>query len=106
MSSQIEEFEELLQLNEDFWGKFKDMPSMALATEKEDVLMILQNFALIRKRHNWLFQLLKATVHRTLDAWTAPELAALCQSFGELLFLHEDLLLAMAPQVLATGSMA
>eukprot|EP00438_Fugacium_kawagutii_P023008 Skav205116 [mRNA] locus=scaffold1864:205872:211510:+ [translate_table: standard] len=37
-----------------------------------------------------------------MEDWTASELALLCRSFAELSYLHEDLLLAMAEQVVST----
>eukprot|EP00435_Cladocopium_sp_Y103_P056291 s111_g19.t1 len=93
-----------LQLNEAFWGRFKSIPEMATATDKEEILHILENFVLVNRQHVVLCQRLKATVIRRIDEWTAPELALLCRSFAELSYLHEDLLLAMTEQVVSTVS--
>lgn len=101
---EITETIQQLQLNEAFWGRFKSIPEMATATEPQEILHILDNFVLIDRRHVILCQRLKATVIRTIDHWTAPELALLCRSFAELSFLHEDLLLAMAEKVVLTVS--
>jgi len=101
---EITETIQQLQLNEAFWGRFKSIPEMATATEPQEILHILDNFVLIDRRHVILCQRLKATVIRTIDQWTAPELALLCRSFAELSFLHEDLLVAMAEKVVLTVS--
>lgn len=93
-----------LQLNEAFWGRFKNIPEMATATDKQEILHILENFVLVNRRHVVLCQRLKATVIRRIDEWTAPELALLCRSFAELFHLHEALLVAMTEQVVSTVS--
>jgi len=93
-----------LQLNEAFWGRFKNIPEMATATDKQEILHILENFVLVNRKHVVLCQRLKTTVIRRIDEWTAPELALLCRSFAELSYLHEDLLLAMTEQVVSTLS--
>jgi len=91
-----------LMLNEGFWGPYRDIPSMATATKKEEIIQIVENFALINRRHIRLFQRLKATVLRTIETWAASDLALLCRAWSELGFLHEDLCIAMAPRVAAT----
>lgn len=96
--------EESLDLNSNFWGKHTDIPSMATATEKEDVLRIVDNFALIKRRHPGLFQRLKVAVLKDMQSWSAPELAVLCQAWAQVSFLHEDLCVAMAPRVTATAN--
>jgi len=90
-------------LNKDFWGKYTDIPSMAKATDKEDILQIIDNFVLIHRKHIYLFQRLKNTVLRNLDTWSAPDLAMLCHAWAQLGFLHEDLCIAMADRVVATA---
>ncbi|CAE8693069.1 unnamed protein product, partial [Polarella glacialis] len=70
-------------LNTAFWGRYENIPSMALASEKQDILQITENFALIHRKHIYLFQRLKNTVLRTLDLWSAPDFAALCQTPGD-----------------------
>lgn len=94
---------EKYELNEAFWGRYTDIPSMALAVEKEEILQIIENFALIHRKHLYLFQRLKATVLRTLDLWSASDLAALCHAWAQLGFLHEDLCVAMAERVKMTA---
>eukprot|EP00931_Biecheleriopsis_adriatica_P049275 TRINITY_DN28502_c0_g1_i1.p1 TRINITY_DN28502_c0_g1~~TRINITY_DN28502_c0_g1_i1.p1 ORF type:complete len:923 (+),score=192.94 TRINITY_DN28502_c0_g1_i1:68-2770(+) len=94
---------EKYDLNEAFWGRYTDIPSMALATEKEEILQIIENFALIHRKHLYLFQRLKATVLRTVEMWSASDLAALCHAWAQLGFLHEDLCVAMASRVTATA---
>ncbi|CAE7366230.1 NLRC3, partial [Symbiodinium sp. CCMP2456] len=54
--------EELLNLNEGFWGPYRDIPSMATATKKEEILQIVESFALVKRKHLRLFQRLTATV--------------------------------------------
>lgn len=90
-------------LNKDFWGKYTDIPSMAMASEKEDILQIIENFVLIHRKHVHLFRHLKNTVLRNLDLWSAPDFAALCHAWAQLGFLHEDLCIAMAERVNATA---
>eukprot|EP00913_Durusdinium_trenchii_P014381 g13488.t1 len=71
-----------LELNEGFWGRFRNIPQMAKATEKED-------------RHVFRYkaergeEALEVESQRSLDDWTAPELAALCRSFAELGYLQD-----------------
>mmetsp|Transcript_81208 Transcript_81208/g.143201 ORF Transcript_81208/g.143201 Transcript_81208/m.143201 type:complete len:856 (-) Transcript_81208:127-2694(-) len=91
------------ELNEAFWGRYADIPSMALASEKEDILQIIENFALIHRKHIYLFQRLKSTVLRTLDMWSASDFAVLCHAWAQLGFLHEDLCVGMADRVQATA---
>ncbi|CAK0794744.1 unnamed protein product [Prorocentrum cordatum] len=78
---------------------------MAEATDKRDILMIVDNFVLIHRKHIYLFQRLSNTVLGTMAAWDAPDLAALCRGWAQLGFLREDLCVAMAPRVLATAHM-
>ncbi|CAE8597935.1 unnamed protein product [Polarella glacialis] len=94
---------EKYDLNTAFWGRYENIPSMALASEKQDILQITENFALIHRKHIYLFQRLKNTVLRTLDLWSAPDFAALCHSWAQLGFLHEDLCVAMAERVTSTA---
>jgi len=98
----IQSASEKYKLNADFWGKYTDIPSMALASDKEEVLQIIENFVLIHRKHVYLFQRLKNTVMKNLALWSAPDLAALCHAWAQLGFLHEDLCLAMADRVTAT----
>lgn len=93
---------EKYDLNMEFWEKYNDISGMALATDKTDILEIVENFALIHRKHAHLFQRLKSTVVRSIDAWNAPELAALCHAWAQLGFKHEDLCVAMADRVAAT----
>lgn len=95
----VETAAEKYTLNTDFWGKYEDIPSMAKAYEKEDILQIVENFVLIHRKHVYLFQRLKVTVLRTLEHWSAPDLAVLCHAWAQLGFLHEDLCIAMATRV-------
>merc|ERR1719506_1257946 len=76
---------------------------MAQAVSKDDILQIVENFVLIRRKHVYLFQGLKNTIIRTVDTWTAPELAALCHAWAQLGFLHEDFCVEMAERVAATA---
>lgn len=99
----VETASEKYTLNPDFWGKYEDIPSMAKASEKADILQIIQNFVLIHRKHVYLFQRLKNTVVKTLEHWSAPDLAALCHAWAQLGFLHEDLCIAMSPRVTATA---
>ncbi|CAE8583168.1 unnamed protein product [Polarella glacialis] len=55
---------EKYDLNTAFWGRYENIPSMALASEKQDILQITENFALIHRKHIYLFQRLKNTVLR------------------------------------------
>ncbi|CAE7246117.1 NLRC3 [Symbiodinium sp. CCMP2592] len=96
--------EELLNLNEGFWGPYRDIPSMATATKKEEILQIVESFAMVKRKHVGLFQRLTATVQRSLELWSAADFALLCRSLGEVGCLHEDLCVAMAPRVTATIS--
>eukprot|EP00439_Symbiodinium_sp_Y106_P023642 s5005_g2.t3 len=96
--------EELLNLNEGFWGPYRDIPSMATATKKEEILQIVESFALVKRKHVGLFQRLTATVQRSPELWSAADFALLCRSLGEVGCLHEDLCVAMAPRVTATIS--
>lgn len=96
---------EKYELNKDFWGKYTDIPSMALASEKGDILQIIENFVLIHRKHVHLFRRLKNTVLRNLDMWSAADFAALCHAWAQLGFLHEDLCVAMAERVTATAHM-
>eukprot|EP00405_Crypthecodinium_cohnii_P045346 CAMPEP_0206585962 /NCGR_PEP_ID=MMETSP0325_2-20121206/36733_1 /ASSEMBLY_ACC=CAM_ASM_000347 /TAXON_ID=2866 /ORGANISM="Crypthecodinium cohnii, Strain Seligo" /LENGTH=940 /DNA_ID=CAMNT_0054093617 /DNA_START=20 /DNA_END=2842 /DNA_ORIENTATION=+ len=105
--SSIDEYAKIAALREDlnpgFWGSYKDIPSMAKVTETEEVLRIVENFALIHRKHIQLFQRLKNTVLKTMPEWSAPQLAALCHAWAQLGFLHEDLCIAMAERVVATA---
>jgi len=65
-------------------------------------LQIVDNFVLIHRKHVHVFQRLKVTVLRTLDMWSASDLAGLCHAWAQLGFLHEDLCLAMAGRVTET----
>lgn len=94
---------EKYKLNSDFWGKYADIPSMAQATDKEDILQIIENFVLIHRKHVYLFQRLKSTVMKNLPLWSAPDLAALCHAWAQIGFLHEDLCIAMSERVTATA---
>lgn len=91
------------KLNTSFWGKYQDIPSMAHATDKVEILEIIDNFALIHRKHVYLFQRLKNAVMKNLPLWSAPDLAALCHSWAQLGFLHEDLCIAMSERVTATA---
>lgn len=94
---------EKYKLNADFWGKYADIPSMAQATDKEDILQIIENFVLIHRKHVYLFQRLKNTVMKNLPLWSAPDLAELCHAWAQLGFLHEDLCVAMSDRVTSTS---
>jgi hypothetical protein len=98
----IEQSSEKYDLDMKFWRKYKDVQAMTLAKQKEDILEIIENFAAIHRKHGHLFQKLKATVFRTIDDWSAPELAALCHAWAKLGFKHEDLCVTMADRVCAT----
>lgn len=101
----IQSASEKYQLNQDFWGKYTDIPSMAQASEKADILQIIENFVLIHRKHVYLFQRLKNTVLRNLAFWSAPDLAVLCHAWAQLGFLHEDLCVAMGERVTATAEL-
>lgn len=94
---------ETYKLNHDFWGKYADIPSMAFASEKGEILQIVEHFSLVRRKHIYLFQRLKNTVLAQLDLWSAPDLAVLCNSWASLGFLHEDLCVAMSARVALTA---
>ena len=49
---------------EAFWGRFKSIPEMAEATEKQEILEIMENFVVVDRRHTILCQKLKTTVLR------------------------------------------
>jgi len=98
----LKTFSDMHHLNSEFWGQYKDIPSMAQASDKHDILQITQNFALIRRKHLNLFQRLKKTVLQNLDMWAASDLAVLCHAWGELGFMHEDVCVAMAGRITAT----
>lgn len=76
---------------------------MTKATRTEDILQIVENFVLIRRKHHYLFQHLKNTVLRNVDQWSAPDFAALGYSLGQLGYSHEDLCVAMAERVVLTA---
>eukprot|EP00929_Paragymnodinium_shiwhaense_P071112 TRINITY_DN36128_c0_g1_i1.p1 TRINITY_DN36128_c0_g1~~TRINITY_DN36128_c0_g1_i1.p1 ORF type:complete len:532 (-),score=95.55 TRINITY_DN36128_c0_g1_i1:58-1653(-) len=103
-SDVFENLPEEFELNSDFWGNYKDIPSMARARDKADISRLVDNFALIQRRHHYLFQSLKVTVMETMEDWSAPELAELCNNWARLKFLHEDLCVAMVDRVVATAS--
>lgn len=94
---------EKYQLNPDFWGKYQDIPAMAQAEGKEDILQIVDNFVVIHRKHVYLFQRLKVTILKNMASWSAPDLAALCHAWAQLGFLHEDLCIAMVERVAATA---
>ncbi|CEM09673.1 unnamed protein product [Vitrella brassicaformis CCMP3155] len=87
----------------DFWAKYQDIQTMSNATKKEDIIAILDNFAMIHRKHVYMFQRLKSTILTHMRDYDAKELASIVHSFVVLGFLHEDFVMAMTPQVIATA---
>lgn len=98
-----EEEEPELELNEGFWCGYKSVPAMAAATDPKEIFSIVESFTLVRRRHSRLFQIYRHRVLADLDSWAAPELALLCRNWTELSVPTEDLLVAIAPRVVAAA---
>lgn len=98
----IQQSSEKYDLNMKFWGRYNNVTEMTLATEKEEILEIVENFAAIRRKQSHLFQRLKTSMIRSIDAWSAPDLAAVCHAWAQLGFKHDDLCVAMADRTTST----
>eukprot|EP00928_Gymnodinium_smaydae_P026446 TRINITY_DN20770_c0_g1_i1.p1 TRINITY_DN20770_c0_g1~~TRINITY_DN20770_c0_g1_i1.p1 ORF type:complete len:557 (+),score=111.27 TRINITY_DN20770_c0_g1_i1:105-1775(+) len=98
----LEDSLEDVELNPEMWAGYKDLPSMATATDKHEILQLFDSFLLARRRHVYLFVCLKNAVLEDMNAWTAPELAVLFRTWAELSFLQEDALVRASSRIVET----
>ncbi|KAF4657911.1 hypothetical protein FOL46_007172 [Perkinsus olseni] len=89
-------------LDMEFWRKYKSVPAMANVRDKASILEILENFAMIHRKHIYLFQRLKHTIVAGMDSWTAPELAKVCASWAQLGFLTDRFTEEISDRVVKT----